>query len=168
MFPSYYLFASEATVMGKPRLGRWKNGEQYAKDILSDLLHWSVAWVDWNLSLDTEGGPNWVKNWCDSPIIVNTTSGEFYKQPQYYALGHFSKFIPPGSRRIGTSIKKGWGPWSAKITAGSFVTPDTSVVTIVINEDNKEHAVLIKDSSQKEKQFSYTLSPRSIVTFVSK
>ena len=46
------------------------------------------------------GGPNWANNNVDAPIIVNPEEGEFYKQPMYYALGHISKFIVPGSVRI--------------------------------------------------------------------
>ena len=45
-----------------------------------DLSNWSTGWVDWNLSLNMEGGPNWVKNFVDSPIIVDAENGLFYKQ----------------------------------------------------------------------------------------
>ncbi|CAG0889293.1 unnamed protein product [Cyprideis torosa] len=38
--------------------------------------------------------PNWAGNLVDAPIIVNPTANEFYKQPMYYAMGHFSKFLP--------------------------------------------------------------------------
>ena len=40
-----------------------------------------------------EGGPNWAGNFVDSPVIVNEASGEFYKQPMYYALGHISRYL---------------------------------------------------------------------------
>lgn len=59
-----------------------------------------VGWLDWNLFLDTEGGPTWTKNFVDSSIIVDYDKQEFYKQPTYYAIGHFSKFVPRGSQRI--------------------------------------------------------------------
>ena len=39
-----------------------------------------------------EGGPNWVKNFVDSPIIVNAQNDEFYKQPMFYIMGHFRYF----------------------------------------------------------------------------
>lgn len=45
--------------------------------------------MDWNLCLDMQGGPNWVKNFVDSPIIVDASKQEYYKQPMWYALGHF-------------------------------------------------------------------------------
>lgn len=36
-----------------------------------DINHWSTGWVDWNMALDMNGGPNWANNFVDSPIIVN-------------------------------------------------------------------------------------------------
>ena len=48
--------------------------------ILQNLSHWSAGWVDWNLALNLQGGPNWVKNFVDSPIIVDAENGVFYKQ----------------------------------------------------------------------------------------
>ncbi len=56
---------------------------------LQDMNNGVSGWTDWNLALDLKGGPNWVKNFVDSPIIVNKTGDEFYKQPMFYALGHF-------------------------------------------------------------------------------
>lgn len=72
-------------------LGSWKRAEGYAESIIETISHWVGGWVDWNLALDLQGGPNWVKNFVDSPVIVNSTSDEFYKQPTYYVMGHFSK-----------------------------------------------------------------------------
>lgn len=54
-----------------------------------DLNNWVGAWVDWNLALDLQGGPNWVGNFVDSPIIVDSVNDVFYKQPMFYHLGHF-------------------------------------------------------------------------------
>ena len=45
-----------------------------------NLSHWSTGWVDWNLALNMQGGPNWVHNYVDSPIIVDAENGVFYKQ----------------------------------------------------------------------------------------
>jgi len=56
---------------------------------LQDLNHWVTGWTDWNIALNLDGGPNWVNNFVDSPIIVNSETDEFYKQPMFYAMGHF-------------------------------------------------------------------------------
>lgn len=57
--------------------------------MFQDLNHYVVGWVDWNLALDMGGGPNWVKNFVDSPIIVDTGKDVFYKQPTFYSMAHF-------------------------------------------------------------------------------
>ena len=52
-----------------------------------DINNWVAGWTDWNIALDTEGGPNWVNNFVDSPIIVSSMLQQFCKQPMYCALG---------------------------------------------------------------------------------
>lgn len=88
-----------------------------------------MGWLDWNLVLDLEGGPNWVDNVVDAPIIVNATSGEFYKQPTYYALAHFSKYIPRGSLRIGIEESL----TLINIHSSAFVRPDGAVTVVLYN-----------------------------------
>lgn len=58
----------------------------------------------WNMFLNPDGGPN-LQMSQEAPIIINATSDEFYKQPFYYGLGHFSKFMYPDSVRIGLTIE---------------------------------------------------------------
>ena len=50
--------------------------------------------------LDTQGGPNWVNNWCVAPIIVDPNIDEIYYTPLYYVMTHFSKYIRPGAEII--------------------------------------------------------------------
>lgn len=85
--------------------------------------------MDWNMALNLEGGPTYVKNFVDSPIIVNTTADEFYKQPMYYALGHFSKYLRPGAQRV-QSVYTGD---KASIKQTVFVNSDGSVVISIFN-----------------------------------
>lgn len=65
----------------------------YAKNIIENMLNWVSSWIDWNIALDMTGGPNFINNFVDSPLIVNSAADEFYKQPMFYVLGHFSKFV---------------------------------------------------------------------------
>lgn len=48
-----------------------------------------VGWTDWNLALDHIGGPNWVKNYVNSAVIVDSQRDVFYKQPTFYSMAHF-------------------------------------------------------------------------------
>merc|ERR1712014_152259 len=52
------------------------------------------------------GGPNHVNNVCDSVMMANLTTGELFIHPQYYFLGHFSKFILPGSKLLESTVTK--------------------------------------------------------------
>ncbi|KAJ1364540.1 hypothetical protein KIN20_024663 [Parelaphostrongylus tenuis] len=91
--PEKFILATEACAgaffVRGPILGDWSRAEDYAMDIITDLNNFVAGWTDWNMCLDEKGGPNWAKNFVDSPIIVNATADEFYKQPMFYAMGHF-------------------------------------------------------------------------------
>ncbi|KAI6072929.1 Glucosylceramidase [Aix galericulata] len=99
--------------------------------LLQNLNHFVTGWTDWNLALDLEGGPNWVKNYVDSPVIVDSSEGIFYKQPMFYHMGHFSKFIPEGSQRVGLVASKESKKTDLEYSA--FVRPDGAVVVVVLN-----------------------------------
>ncbi|KAH0944899.1 hypothetical protein HN011_001420, partial [Eciton burchellii] len=121
-------------------LGSWKRGEIYARNIIETMSHQVSAWIDWNIALNTFGGPNWARNYVDSPIIVNSTANEFYKQPMFYVLGHFSKYVPPDSVRIGTTLKN-----AAGIENIAFSTPDGGVALVILNLNEEAKEILIKD-----------------------
>lgn len=70
---------------------------RYARDIIGCLNHWVAGWVDWNMVLDRQGGPNWFENWCIAPVIVDPEQDEVYFTPLYDVMCHFSKFIRPGA-----------------------------------------------------------------------
>ncbi|XP_064474561.1 lysosomal acid glucosylceramidase-like isoform X5 [Ornithodoros turicata] len=165
-FPEKFILGTEACegfqafVKEKVSLGNWDRAETYAFDIIQDLSHWVTGWVDWNLALNPQGGPNWVKNFVDSPIIVNATSREFYKQPMYYSLAHFTKFLPRGSLRIGLNADPGL---SDRVTFVAFKTPQKAKVVIVLNRDFVPYTFIIRDEA---KFFEKTINERSIQSFV--
>ena len=113
------------------------------------------------MALDMQGGPNWVRNFVDAPLIVNPDKREYYRQPSYYAMAHFSKFLPPGSVRIDTPlINKNNN--NCKIAA--FRTPNGSTVVIAVNTEDVE-INLIADDDKAGKLVS-KIPPRSIQTYV--
>lgn len=96
---------------------------------VQDLNHWVAGWVDWNLVLDEGGGPNWAGNYVDAPIIVNNTVDEFYKQPMFYAMGHFSKYISEDSIRIELEISEN----SRSLFGTAFLRPDGKRSIVILN-----------------------------------
>jgi glucosylceramidase len=75
---------------------------RYARNIIVSLDHWVSGWVDWNIVLDREGGPNHVGNFCGAPIMVDTTTQEVYYTPIYWVLAQFSRTIRPGDKAVRT------------------------------------------------------------------
>ena len=88
---------------------------RYARDIIGCLNHWVAGWVDWNMVLDRQGGPNWFKNWCIAPVIVDPEQDEVYFTPLYDVMCHFSKFIRPGATVLANDCEMptSW-PWPPK------------------------------------------------------
>ncbi|CAG2059122.1 unnamed protein product, partial [Timema podura] len=148
-FPDKFLLYTEACITHISTqvpvyLGSWSRGERYMSSIIEVTNHWVVGWVDWNLVLDLDGGPNWANNTVDAPIIVNATADEFYKQPMFYALAHFSKFVPPGSVHIGLETENN----SNFIENVAFVTEDGLKVIILQNKGYTNQSVVIRDADK--------------------
>ncbi|XP_029158298.1 lysosomal acid glucosylceramidase-like [Nylanderia fulva] len=143
-FPEKLILYTEASAgifdESKVILGSWKRGEIYVKSIIETMSNWASSWIDWNIALDMTGGPNWINNYVDSPIIVNSAADEFYKQPMFYALGHFSKYVPPNSVRIDTTTEN-----MNNVENIAFSTSDGGVVLVILNLNEKKKAILIED-----------------------
>jgi glucosylceramidase len=54
----------------------WANGERYGRSMINDFSNGSVAWTDWNILLDQNGGPNHVGNFCFAPLHADTVTDE--------------------------------------------------------------------------------------------
>lgn len=151
-----------------PALGSWQRGESYAHDIINDLNHHVSGWTDWNLVLDMQGGPNWAKNFVDAPILVDLRKQEFYRQPMFYYLGHFSKFIRPGAKLL-ASISQGPVP----LEEVSFYVPahdelPSMIVIVILNRDITGRTYFIKDISIKgsKKFLNMHIPAHSIQTII--
>ncbi len=75
---------------------------RYARNIIVSLDHWATGWVDWNIVLDQQGGPNHVGNYCGAPIMIDTDSQDVYYTPIFSVLSQFSRTIRPGDKALQT------------------------------------------------------------------
>lgn len=114
------------------KLNEWKWGERYGESIIRDLNNSAVGWVDWNILLDETGGPNHVANYCYAPVIGNTKTGEVIYMNSFYYLGHFSKFIRPGAKRIVCSSN------NDELLATAALNADGTIAVIVMNQTDKD------------------------------
>lgn len=160
-YPNKCLIMTEASIGFEPynnpkvQLGAWLREERYILEMIENFRHWVTGWIDWNLALDKDGSPNWVKNFVDGTIIVNPETDEFFKQPMYYMIKHFSRFIERNSVRIDSSEE-------GDIKSVAFETPSKTIVVILYNKSSKENNVAVQDS--KRGTIKINLPPYSIHT----
>ena len=95
--------------------------------MINDFNNGTVAWTDWNILLDETGGPNHVGNFCFSPVHGNTKTDVLTFTNTFYYIGHFSKFIRPGAKRI-SSVSS-----SNSILATAFKNEDNTIAIIAMN-----------------------------------
>ncbi|RAK69323.1 glycoside hydrolase family 30 protein [Hymenobacter edaphi] len=135
----------------------WKLGEKYGHSLINDFNAGTVAWTDWNVLLDETGGPNHVGNFCYAPVIADTKAGKLIYTNIYYYLGHFSKFVRPGARRIATASSRD------VLQTTAFRNADGSVAVVVMNQTDKEMPFQLWIKGQA----AATVSPaHSIATYV--
>ena len=102
-------------------LGSWTVAEAYARNMIDDINVNSSAFLDWNMVLDSRGGPSWVGRYSVPSIMADPVDNDvFYKNPSFYVIGHFSKLI-----------KKGWNARKSKV---KFNGPHHSGLDVAIME----------------------------------
>lgn len=130
---------------------------RYARDIIGCLNNYVDGWIDWNMVLDRRGGPNWAKNWCTAPVIVDTDLDEVYFTPLYSILSHFSKFIKPGAVRIGFEIS------SKEVLTTVVKNPGGTIVLILLNQHEASAGIDVELDGIK---ISFELQGKAIQTVV--
>jgi glucosylceramidase len=107
--------------------------------------------------LDTQGGPNWFKNWCIAPVIVDPKKDEVYFTPLYYTMAHFSKYIRPDATVIGLENSD----IELKVTAAE--NTDGSIAVVVFNEGTTQKNFKL---SLGENESTITISAQAIQTIL--
>lgn len=154
-WPDKHLLFTEGCQEGGVHLGSWKTGERYGRNILGDLNNWNEGFLDWNLVLDETGGPNHVGNLCDAPIIADTVNDVLHFNSSYYYIGHFSRYIQPGSVRIGMRGD------ASSTEAAAFLNRDGSISAVLMNETSQSKLCVIQS---EDGLVPVDLLPHSIVT----
>jgi glucosylceramidase len=113
------------------KLQEWYLGERYGRSMINDFNNGTVAWTDWNILLDENGGPNHAQNFCFAPVHADTRTGKLIYTNAYYYIGHFSKFIRPGARRVNSAASR------SQLMTTAFVNKDKSLSVVVMNTSDK-------------------------------
>jgi glucosylceramidase len=137
-WPEKKLLFTEGCVGRGPKEGQWEDGEKYGHHMVQDLNRWATGWTDWNLLLDWEGGPRDVPGRCSSPILGDVDAGKARYQPSYFFVGHFTRFIRPGAKRVIAASTM------AELETTAFVNTDGTVAVVVLNRSSQEVPFALK------------------------
>lgn len=155
-FPSFHLLFTEGCIEGGPRPGSWDTGERYARNIIGDFNAFNEGFIDWNLILNEQGGPNHVGNYCDAPLLWDRPKQTLIKNSSYYVIGHFSRYIRPGATRIGLS-----GALPEGVMATSYENPNGTMTIVLLNSSTQKQTLSFKI---KNDVTAFTLPEKSVVT----
>ena len=139
-YPATHLLLTGACLYpwDRAKMNEWHWGERYGEALIHDFNNGAEGWTDWNILLDETGGPNHVNNFCYAPVHADTATGELLYMNSFYYLGHFSKFIRPGARRIVSAST------IDTLQTTAFRNPDGSLAVVVLNTTDVDQPFTLK------------------------
>ena len=132
----------------------WSLGEKYGYSMVNDFNNGCVGWTDWNILLDEKGGPNHVGNFCFAPVHADTRTGQLIFTNAYYYIGHFSKFVRPGAKRIAASTNR------AQLQTSAFLNTDGSIAVVVLNTTGEKlsYRLILKGKETATESLPHSIS----------
>ncbi|CAG2106584.1 unnamed protein product [Medioppia subpectinata] len=164
-YPDTFIINTEACHLSDSepsgvRLGNWEYAEHYAYDIIRDLNKHMRGWVEWNMALDMKAGPRWnEKQGYGGCVNIDPAVGEAYKQPSFYAIGHFSKFIAPDSVRVHNTADQTFKNFSVL----TVQRPDNQLVLVALNARSDDIELNIVDSTRS---LSHKIPAHSVQSYI--
>lgn len=155
-FPSKNLLFSEGCIekYDASKIKEWWLGERYGKAMINDFNNGNSGWVDWNILLDQNGGPNHVGNFCYAPVHADTNTGKITYTNIFYYQGHFSKFVKPGAKRIACSSTRD------QLLATAFLNKDGKIAVIAMNptDNAMDYNIIIEGVTAPVKCLPHSIS----------
>jgi glucosylceramidase len=118
---------------------------------------WAKGVLLWNLALDDQHGPH--TGGCGNcrGVVTIAAGGAVTRNVEYYALGHASRFVRPGARRVASTS------FAADLETVAFRNADDgSKALIVVNTTAQEQTFAVRWSGQS---FRYVLAAGAVATF---
>jgi len=139
-YPALLLLFSEGCIEYNrfDRDDQLQSARMYAHDMIGNFNAGMNTFLDWNIVLDRDGGPNHAQNFCDSPILCNTETGSFEKRLSYYYIWHFSHFIEPGARLLSTTT------FSTDVDAAAFRNKDGKMIMVLFRNSAVSGRVFLR------------------------
>ena len=151
-FPGLNNYVTEASG------GTWITDEvkQDFEMIVHSMRNWASSYVKWGLALDQNRGPHYGGCGTCTPLVtVNSQTGAVSYPVDYYTLGHFSKFVTPGSTEV-------WSSNAPGLISAAFITPGRTMVLVAYNDSSTGRTFQV---SWHGRSFRYTLPALAGATF---
>jgi glucosylceramidase len=89
-------------------------------------------------------------------VTIDSRSGAVTRNPEYYALGHASRFVRPGAWRVASDSRDGG------IETVAWVNPDGTRVLLAFNAGADAAHFAVQDAGR---HFAYLLPANAAATF---
>ena len=134
-----------------------QNAERYVHDIIGDFKNGTNSYYDWNIVLDENGGPNYVDNFCDAPVMYNEKENHVSYHLTFHYIGMISRYVRYGAVRVKTSV------YDDRIDNVAFRNPDGKIVLCVSNQNDEDKKFCVR---YDEKIYEFGLEKHSIATLI--
>ena len=156
-YPNKNLYMTEQTVTGASGDGPFDIAEPVRGVLIGATRNWSRNVLLWNLAADPKYGPHTDNGGCTMCQGAITLNGDTVtRNVAYYVLAHFSKFVQPGSIRIGSNSME-------QLANVAFLTPDGKIVLVVSNTANFPKTFGVRYHG---KSFTTDLPAESVGTYI--
>jgi glucosylceramidase len=156
-FPKKNLYFTEQSVTDHHNGDAMNLSKPVAHVMIGVSRNWSRNILLWNLAADPNSGPHTDDGGCTGCRGAVTIDGnKFTPLLAYYTLAHASKFVRPGSIRIGSNSLD-------PLPNVAFKTPDGKQVLIVSNTSDATQSFDVRSGT---KIFTTSLKAGSVGTYV--
>jgi glucosylceramidase len=156
-FPNKNIYFTEQSVTehsGSPNINL---SRPVARVMIGVSRNWSKNILLWNLAADPQNGPHTNDGGCTGCVGAITIDGDkVTRQVAFYTLAHASKFVRPGSVRIGSNDLE-------QLPNVAFKTPKGERVLIVSNISGAPQTFSVREHG---KSFTTSLNAGSVATYV--
>ena len=125
-------------------------------ELMGDLNHGVSAFIDWNLLLDENGGPNYVNNFCLAPFLYDTQKKKLMPQLISQYFEHFAHAVRPGAVRIASTR------YAEEIEVTAWKQGNGTLTGVLINRSAEARPVCVRLQNQEA---DLLLAPCSVADF---
>ncbi len=155
LYPKKNLYLTEQSVTARPNAGAIGIAEPVSRVLIGATRNWSRNVLLWNLAADPKAGPHTNNGGCTGCYGAITLDGDNATfNVAYSAAAHFSKFVRPGSVRVGSTELD-------QIYDVAFLTPEGKIVLVVANTGNFAKTFHIGYHGRSLTTILHNLSPSS-------